>query len=150
MHANQKPRRRHSEQFKAQVLAACAERGASVSAVAMSFGLNANLVRQWQRGRGCKVTRALAADLPSQTQAQFLALPLPAAPAAASMEAIRVQLQRGSAFKTTWPIAQARNLKELEHGHPPRPIQFQAATCRSRWRLHVRSGLLSRENVAPT
>jgi hypothetical protein len=40
MHVNQKPRRRHSEQFKAQVLAACAEPGASVSAVALSFGLN--------------------------------------------------------------------------------------------------------------
>lgn len=52
MHVNQKPRRRHSEQFKAQVLAACAEPGASVSAVALSFGLNDNLVHQWRRGRG--------------------------------------------------------------------------------------------------
>lgn len=39
MHVNQKPRPRHSEQFKAQVLAACAEPGASVSAMALSFGL---------------------------------------------------------------------------------------------------------------
>jgi hypothetical protein len=31
MHVNQKPRRRHAEEFKAQVLAACAEPGASVS-----------------------------------------------------------------------------------------------------------------------
>ena len=54
MRANQKPRRRHGEQFKAQVLAACAEPGASVSAVALSFGLNANLVHQWRRGRGYK------------------------------------------------------------------------------------------------
>ncbi len=42
MHVNLKPRRRHSEQLKAQVLAACAEPGASVSAVALSFGLDAN------------------------------------------------------------------------------------------------------------
>jgi transposase-like protein len=39
MHVNQKPRPRHSEQFKAQVLAACVEPGASVSAMALSFGL---------------------------------------------------------------------------------------------------------------
>jgi transposase-like protein len=38
MHVNQEPRRRHSEEFKSQVLAACAEPGASVSAVALSFG----------------------------------------------------------------------------------------------------------------
>jgi len=60
MHANQKPRRRHSEEFKAQVLAACAEPGVSVSAVALSFGLNDNLVHQWRRGRGCKADGAVA------------------------------------------------------------------------------------------
>ena len=41
MHVNQKSRRRHSEQFKVQVLAACAEPGASISAVALSFGFSA-------------------------------------------------------------------------------------------------------------
>ena len=50
----------HSEQLKAQVLAACAEPGASVSAVALSFGLNANLVHQWRRGRGFKAKQAVA------------------------------------------------------------------------------------------
>ena len=58
MHANQKPRRRHSAQFKAQVLTACAEPGSSVSAIALSFGINANLVHRWRRGRGFNVTQA--------------------------------------------------------------------------------------------
>jgi transposase-like protein len=40
--------------IQGQVLAACAEPGAVVAAVAFSLGLNANLVRQWQRGRGYK------------------------------------------------------------------------------------------------
>ena len=61
MHVNQKPRRRHSEQFKAQVLAACAEPGASVSAVALSFGVNDNLVHQWRRGRGYRAQRRVGA-----------------------------------------------------------------------------------------
>ena len=40
-------RRRHSEQLKAQVLAQCAEPGASVAKVAMSHALNANIVHGW-------------------------------------------------------------------------------------------------------
>ena len=55
MDVNPKQRRRHSAAFKAQVLAACTEPGASVAAVALSFGLNDNLVHQWRRGRGANV-----------------------------------------------------------------------------------------------
>lgn len=39
MHVNRKPRCRHGDELKAKVLAACAELGASVAAVARSFGL---------------------------------------------------------------------------------------------------------------
>jgi transposase len=40
-------RRRHSEEFRARVVAACREPGVSVSAVALANGLNANLLRRW-------------------------------------------------------------------------------------------------------
>ena len=40
MDVNPKQRRRHGAAFKTQVLAARAELGASVAAVALSFGLN--------------------------------------------------------------------------------------------------------------
>lgn len=114
MHVNQKPRRRHSEQFKAQVLAACAEPGASVSAVALSFGVNANLVHQWRRGRGFKANQAVASGPVSGPAAQFVALSLPAptpalSPLAATpTEAIRVELKRGAlGVNVIWPIAAA-------------------------------------------
>ena len=112
MHVNQKPRRRHSEQFKAQVLAACAEPGASVSAVALSFGLNDNLVHQWRRGRGFKAARTVTQSPGSEPAAQFVALSLPAptpSPAAAApAEAIRVELKRGAlGVNVVWPIAAA-------------------------------------------
>jgi transposase-like protein len=42
-------RRTHSTALKAEVLAACAEPGASVAAVAMAHGLNTNLVHKWRR-----------------------------------------------------------------------------------------------------
>ena len=47
--ANERRRRRHDKELKRQVLAACAEPGASVAAVAMAHGLNANLVHKWRR-----------------------------------------------------------------------------------------------------
>lgn len=124
MHVNQKPRRRHSEQFKAQVLAACAEPGASISAVALSLGVNANLVHQWRRGRGFKGNQAVASGPRSEPAAQFVALSLPAAaPSAAPStatpgEAIRIELKRGAlGVNVIWPISVAADcagwLREL-------------------------------------
>jgi transposase len=46
MHSKEAPRRRHSLEFKERVLAACAEPGASVAAVARLFELNDNLVHR--------------------------------------------------------------------------------------------------------
>lgn len=110
-----KSRRGHSDQLKAQVVAACGEPGASVSAVALSFGLNANLVRQWLRGRGYSPQATSEAVSQAQAQPQFVALPLPplaaklaevAAPVAhAAPQAIRVELKRGAlAVSVTWPL----------------------------------------------
>ena len=54
MHPKSPIRRTHSPEFKALVLAACAQPGTSVAAVALSHGLNANVVRKWLSGRGMK------------------------------------------------------------------------------------------------
>lgn len=40
-------RRRHSPEFKAQLIAPCQQPGVSVAAVALANGLNANVLRQW-------------------------------------------------------------------------------------------------------
>lgn len=47
---------RHGAAVEAQVLAACREPGALVSAVAIAHGLNTNFVRKWLQGRS--LTRA--------------------------------------------------------------------------------------------
>jgi transposase len=60
MYSRSAPRRRHGAEFKAKVLAACDEPGASVSGVALAHGLNANLVRQWRAGRGIKLASSNA------------------------------------------------------------------------------------------
>ena len=54
MNPRSTPRRRNAIEFKAKVLAACNEPGASISAVALAHGLNANQVRKWRQGRGLK------------------------------------------------------------------------------------------------
>lgn len=50
-------RRNHSAALKAQVLAECAAPGASVAKVAMSHGINANIVHGWRRAARELATR---------------------------------------------------------------------------------------------
>ena len=118
MDVKSKQRRRHSADFKAEVIAACAEPGASVAGVARRYDLNDNLVHQWRRGRGIAPTPAATDDeSPAKCdKAQFLALslPAPAAPAAkrsspaASTEVIRIELKRGStSVHVNWPMSSA-------------------------------------------
>jgi transposase len=126
MDVNPKQRRRHSAEFKAHVLAACAEPGASVAAVALSFGLNDNLVHQWRRGRGASPLRAAASRTVGDPAPEFVALSLPAPPpapaqsraAAAPAETIRLELKRGAlGVSVVWPISAATDcaawLREL-------------------------------------
>jgi transposase len=116
-------------EFKLAVVAECRQPGASVSAVALAHGLNANLVRKWLIGRGLGgaglaggdrepvqarevVTRATATTAPSMrfvpvalADAQRDAAAQPVPDAAAD---IHIELQRGGAQLTVrWPSSQA-------------------------------------------
>lgn len=51
-------RRTYSKQFKAEVAAQCLMPGASVSAIALSHGINANVVRKWLPPGAVPVARA--------------------------------------------------------------------------------------------
>lgn len=114
--ARSNSRRRHGAQFKQEVLAACGQPGASVAGVALAFGLNANLVRQWRRGRGCKpaggdlvVPAATVATVTAQAAPPFVALALPAAqPQATAGADIRIEARRGALeVNVTWPSSAA-------------------------------------------
>jgi transposase len=43
------PRRQHEKSFKAELVEQCLAPGASVAAVALSGGINANLLFKWRR-----------------------------------------------------------------------------------------------------
>jgi transposase len=100
-HSKRAPRRRHADELKARVLVECAKPGASVAQVALSNGLNANLVHKWRR-QGSGSGSAVA---PLREANAFIPLALPAAAEASD---IRIELRRGAvAVHLTWPVTAA-------------------------------------------
>ena len=115
-------RRQYSAGLKAQVLGECEASGASVAKVAMSHGINANIVHSWrQLAREAGQSSAAATTAPVQTQAQAKAHTqiqtqaqfLPVMMAAATHPArstetpssIEVELRRGAVtMRLTWPV----------------------------------------------
>jgi transposase len=96
------PRRRHGKALKAQVLAECSKPDASVAAVALAHGLNANLVHKWRRGAEC-TSATPAAPVADSDAAVFVPLQLPP-PAHATLRDIRIELRRGATSVTVnWP-----------------------------------------------
>ena len=90
-------RRRHSAALKAQVLSECMHPGASVAGVALSHGINANVVHKWRR----------LADTAPLPVASFVPVALPAPPCPAPAD-LRVELRRGATSMTiAWPAAAA-------------------------------------------
>jgi transposase len=105
-------RRKHSAEFKAEVVAACRQPGISMAAVAMARGVNANLLRRWvvdaeQRtsANGSSLqTMSSEAATPSPAPAF---VPLQLTPSAAPAD-IRIELRRGgTAITVTWPSCAA-------------------------------------------
>jgi transposase-like protein len=144
MHPNSGPRRRHSDELKAKVVAACDEPGVSISGVALAHGLNANLVRKWRSGRGTQrggmaLTPTAAIQGPPAllgSTPEFIALEMPASAKAAARAAappmatapvpigtssIQIELRRGPLhLNVRWPTAAAEDcrawLSELSSG----------------------------------
>lgn len=57
-------RRTYAQQFKQEIVSQCLVPGASVSAIALSHGINANVIRKWLPRREPGTTAALATMLP--------------------------------------------------------------------------------------
>ena len=96
-------RRRYSTAMKAQVLAECDAPGASVAKVAMSHGINANVVHGWR-----KLARE-ASEVVVASPREFVPVALEGAGVPRSSECgIEVELRRGAVtMKLTWPLSAA-------------------------------------------
>jgi transposase len=101
-------RRRHSEEFKRQVVEACLQPGVSVAAIALANGLNANYVRQWVR------THREEALPGKPTSARLSAPPsalVPVTVAASTPPEIRLEVRRGgTTVQMAWPLEAAASL----------------------------------------
>ena len=95
-------RRRYCAELKARVTAKCDAPGASVAKVAMSHGINANVVHRWRQ-----LAREGLSAVPART-GQFVLVSLAAAPSANATSDIQIQLRRGATARTiTWPVSAA-------------------------------------------
>jgi transposase len=109
--AGRQRRRKHTDEFKAAVVAECARPGVSIARVALSHGLNANLLRKWvvngeRDDRSIRVqpeTVDPAAPI-EMARPSFVAVPLEA-PKALTEATIDVEVRRGSmVVKVSWPM----------------------------------------------
>jgi transposase len=94
-------RRRHGQELKRQVLSECAAPGASVARVAMTHGLNANLVHKWRQQAKASGGGVVAAA--------FVPLAV-GAPTVMNEPApfVDLELQRGAiSVRVRWPMAGA-------------------------------------------
>src|SRR5690348_14722370 len=97
-------RRRHSEQFKAEAIAACRRPGASIAAAALERSINANLLRRWvieaeRTEAGSLLPVKATAAAPGEG---FLGLPLPTRPA--DDTPIKIEVSRGAmTLSVIWP-----------------------------------------------
>ena len=97
-------RRRHSDQFKAQVVQACTP-GVSVAAVALANGLNANLVRRWLHKRGAGAYGAVTLGIAQLPAAAFMPVRVQSP---SPTPDIRLELRRGAAtVVVNWPTQEA-------------------------------------------
>ena len=104
--ANRPKRRFYSPELKTQVMQECRQSGASVAGVALSHGINANIVHRWLR------EQTLSALVPqSQVNANanaFVPVTLeesPPGPVPHAKLDIRVEVQRAnSAIVVKWPL----------------------------------------------
>lgn len=95
-------RRQYSAAVKAQVVAECNEPGVSVAKVAMTHGINANVVHRWRQ-----LAREAKPLVPAKV-GEFMPVPVAAPPVAAALADIRVELRRGATAMTiTWPSSAA-------------------------------------------
>jgi transposase len=104
-------RKRHSTELKAQILAECAAPGASVARVAMSHGINANVVHRWRqlaRMSDTASTHLPMASIRPATDAAFVPVAVIEPPPAAKTGDIRIELRRGpTALTIRWPVSAA-------------------------------------------
>lgn len=110
-------RRQFSNEYKAEVVASCQQRGVSVAAVARAHDLHPNLLRKWvQEHERFGSHEPVPVPVPAirrDVAAQFIALQLPEpevpGAGAEAIQDIAIELERnGLKASIHWPVSQAQ------------------------------------------
>jgi transposase len=108
-------RRRHSAEFKAEVVSACMRPGVSTAAVALHYRINANLLRRWVTAREAKDAVARSASA-STNGTEFVPVPLIASTQAPAQEIV-LEVRRGAtAITMRWPVSAAHDCAQWLQG----------------------------------
>jgi len=116
-YSTRRTHRTYARQFKAELVAACQQPGASIAAIARGHGMNANVLHRWLKEHersGCHQLVAASssgsAALTSPAPA-FIALKLPSGMQEPPTCDIKVELRKGAVSMTlTWPARAAGDL----------------------------------------
>ena len=96
-------RRTHSTEFKTDLVTTCRKPGVSVSAVALSHGLNANLLRRWMKQFPVDAKHPLA-----PAPAKLVPVQVEPVNTSPTNEDIQFDIRRGSTrINIRWPMDKA-------------------------------------------
>jgi transposase-like protein len=134
-YAVRRTHRTYTPQFKAELVAACQQPGASIAALALQHGMNTNVLHRWLKEYGQGRHRLAAATAPSldpalapRTTPAFVPLelnavapscafvpPVQASPAAVpALATIRLDCQRqGVSMTVHWPLSAAAECAQM-------------------------------------
>jgi transposase len=107
-------RRRHTAEFRAQVVSSCREAGVSVAAVALANGLNANLLRKWIKAANGALEPGKLVTI-GEEEPRLTTVPVRVATPVANRDAeVRLDLRRGTlAIQLAWPAGEVEQLAAL-------------------------------------
>lgn len=102
-------RRKHAEDFKAQLVAACLQPGISIAAVAQANELNANLLRRWVKERRDEQQEGRGGGIESVATLPPTLVPVTlSSPEVELSRDIKIEIHRQqTVFEITWPVSQA-------------------------------------------
>lgn len=103
-------RRLHSDEFKADAVATCMQPGVSMASVAMSYGINANLLRHWVKAAETRADSVASRKprLPAPKASEAAAFVPLALPGPKPSSEVRVELRRGATtILVAWPAEAA-------------------------------------------
>ena len=106
-------RRRYSAEFKSDAVASCQQPGISMASVALSRGLNANLLRRWVvEAEQAGSVRVSSRRAPVESSGGFM--PVPLASSSPAEAAIRIELRTSSGVVVVqWPVSAASECAAL-------------------------------------